>query len=116
MIRFSSLKVEHSKVFENKLNYKIQRSLILPTVNEHFNRCIQEARQLSSETDQVLLCDADGRFDSPGKSAKYCTYWCQAPSTGKIVVTSTAQTIKGIVSSPLALQGFITCLEELANV
>lgn len=61
--------------------YNIQRTLILPTINQQFKECIDTARQESKNIDKVIL--GDGRFDSPGKSAKYCTYTCQSPTTKK---------------------------------
>ena len=58
----------------------------------------------------------DGRFDSPGKAAKYCTYTCQSPSTKKIVATNTIQTDKGKGSSPLEMGAFQNCLQDLDSV
>ena len=62
--------------------------------------CFQEI----SKNDLVIL--GDGRFDSPGKSAKYCTY---------TIATTTIQTSKGKGSSPLELEGFKSCLHELES-
>ena len=92
--------------------YDIQRSLVLPTINDHYQENIQLARNESRNIDTVVL--GDGRFDSPGKSAKYCTYTCQSPSTKKIIVSSTIQTVKGKGSSPLELKGLQNCLGELS--
>ena len=71
--------------------------------------CFQEI----SKNDLVIL--GDGRFDSPGKSAKYCTYTCQSPVTKRIIATTTIQTSKGKGSSPLELEGFKSCLHELES-
>ena len=71
------------------------------------------ARNQSVDTDQVIL--GDGRFDSPGKSAKYCAYTCMSPTTKKIIATSTIQTTKGKGSAPLELKGFQNCLDELTD-
>ncbi|XP_057291883.1 uncharacterized protein LOC130614472 [Hydractinia symbiolongicarpus] len=79
--------------------YSIQRTLVIPTVNKQFQECIKEARLESNGTDNAIL--GDGRFDSPGKSAKYCTYSCQSPTTKKIIATSTIQVSKGKGSAPL---------------
>ena len=94
--------------------YQIQRSLVIPTINKQFQENIEAAREESKRDIQVIL--GDGRFDSPGKSAKYCTYSCQCPHTNKIVATSTIQTTQGKGSSPLELKGFQNCLKELDEV
>lgn len=91
--------------------YNIQRTLIIPSINEIFNAHMRTARDEARSGPQVVL--GDGRFDSPGKSAKYCTYTFQSPITKKIVATSTIQTTNGKGSAPLELKGFINCLEEL---
>ena len=84
---------------------------MVPTINRQFKENIEQARIESKEHQGVLL--GDGRFDSPGKSAKYCTYTFQSPFTYKIVATSTIQTMKGKGSSPLEMKRFENCLREL---
>ena len=93
--------------------YGIQRTLLLPTINRQFQENIDQARAESKEYEGVLL--GDGRFDSPGKAAKYCTYTFQSPFTQKILATSTVQTAKGKGSSPLELKGFQNCLQDLES-
>lgn len=91
--------------------YGIQRSLVVPTINRQFKENIEQARAESKQYEGVLLGDC--RFDSPGKSAKYCTYTFQSPFTYKIVATCTIQTTIGKGSSPLEMKGFENCLQEL---
>ena len=91
--------------------YNIQRTLILPTVNKQFDENMKFVRDEAKKEELVIL--GDGRFDSPGKSAKYCTYTCQSPITKKIIATSTVQTLKGKGSAPLELKGFQNCLKDL---
>ena len=93
--------------------YKIQRTLVIPAIHSLYDSCIETAREEARNKDKVVL--GDGRFDSPGKSAKYCTYSCQSPSTKKIIATSTIQTISGKGSAPLELVGFINCLKQLSD-
>ena len=57
----------------------------------------------------------DSRFDSPGKSAKYCTYSCQSHSTNEIVATSTIQTKSRKGSAHLELEGFKERIETLGR-
>lgn len=91
--------------------YKIQRNLVIPSINKLYYKSISTAREEARHSDDVII--GDGRFDSPGKCAKYCTYSCQSPSTNKIVATATLQTVKGKGSSPLEMQGFKDCLNQL---
>ena len=91
--------------------YNIQRNLVIPTVNEHYQANIVQAR-LESKSDQNVIL-GDGRFDSSGKTAKYCTYTCQSPASNKIIVSRTAQTKQGKGSAPLELKCFKDCLQEL---
>lgn len=107
-MEYSGLNFVNSNTF-----YNIQRTLLIPAINKQFKENIAEARIGYLQHKGVLL--GDGRFDSPGKSAKYCTYSVQSPFTQKIIATSTIQTIKGKGSSPLELKGFQNCLEELQN-
>ena len=93
--------------------YNIQRSLILPTVNTHFDKNIAEVRGETRGDDKVGL--GDGRFDSPGKSAKYCTYSIQCPSSKKIIASTTIQTVNGKGSAPLELAAFQDCLKQLKD-
>lgn len=72
-------------------------------------------KKLSLQVKKFLVILGEGRFDSPGKSAKYCTYTCQSPVTKKIIATSTIQTSKGKGSAPLELQGFMNCLHDLES-
>ena len=94
--------------------YNIQRNLILPSINDHYETNIAQARIESTSENNAIL--GDGRFDSPGKSAKYCTYTCQSPVSKKIVVSKTLQTTQGKGSAPLELKCFKDCLEELSEV
>lgn len=91
--------------------YKIQRNLVIPSINKIYDASIAAAREESGKKDSVII--GDGRFDSPGKCAKYCTYSCQSPGTNKIIAMATVQTSKGKGSSPLELAGFKECLTQL---
>ena len=105
---FSNLQIPNHDTF-----YSIQRTLILPAINEHYEQNIKESHAQISGVDEVIL--GDGRFDSPGKLAKYCTYSFQSASTKKVIASSTIQTISGKGSAPLEMKGFITCLTELES-
>ncbi len=91
--------------------YNIQRNLVIPVINEHFSNEMEKARNESRRVNNAVI--GDGRFDSPGKSAKYCTYTCISPVTKKIVSSVTIQTRNGKGSAPLELEGFKQCHEQL---
>ena len=95
--------------------YNIQRTLVIPCINIKFDHCIKSAREETKATASEHVILGDGRFDSPGKSAKYCSYTCQSQTTKKIIASSTIQTSKGKGSAPLELKGFVNCLEELES-
>ena len=105
---FSNLQILNPNTF-----YKIQRTLIIPTISEHYEKVIKASRHESKGVDPVIL--GDGRFDSPGKSAKYCTYSFQSTSTKKVLVCSTIQTITGKGSATLEMKGFQNCLSDLES-
>ena len=94
--------------------YNIQRNLLLPVIEKTYQKSVSNAREEVQDSTGTVL--GDGRFDSPGKSAKYCSYSCQDPKTKKILVTKTVQTTKGKGSSPLELKGFQQCVEELEKL
>ena len=104
---FSGLNFVNADTF-----YKIQHVLVIPTVNQVYRENIEKARAEIKSKNELSVLD-DGRFDSPGKSAKYCTYTCQLPETKKIIATSTIQTTKDKGSAPLELEGLKNCLNDL---
>ena len=90
--------------------YNVQRNLLIPAINTVYDKVISEAREECKKDGNVT---GDGRYDSQGKKAKYCTYSVQSPRTKKILATSTVQTKCGKGSSPLELETFINCLAQL---
>ena len=104
--QFSGLNFVNNSTF-----YQIQRNLIIPAINKLYDENIRQARAEIREPNCRVI--GDGRFDSPGKSAKYCTYSIQSVKSNKIIASSTLQTEKGKESTPLELAGFINCLRYL---
>lgn len=107
-VEFTNLNFVNPSTF-----YKIQQTLVLPTITKQFNEEIQKARDEVKALQDKCVVLGDGRFDSPDKSAKYCTYSMQSPFTKKVVAASTVQTTKGKGSAPLELDSFKKCLTEL---
>ena len=64
--------------------FDVQRKILLPIVDKAYNQDIQEVRQELNGKDTFLA--RDGRFDSPGYSAKYGLCSMMGQNTRKIVV------------------------------
>ena len=60
-----------------------QKHFITPTVAEFWDQMTSETRKFLAEQDVCLL--GDGRSDSPGHSAKYCTYVMMDSKTEVVV-------------------------------
>ena len=104
--QFSGLQFINNNTF-----YQIQRNLIIPAINKLYNQKIAEARaEIKTENCRVK---GDGRYDSRGKCAKYCTYSFQSVESNKIIASTTLQTENGKGSAPLEMKGFINCLSDL---
>ena len=104
---FSGLQIINRNSF-----FQVQRNLVVPAINHVYRDEIDEAQREVKEEGSVV---GDGRFDSPGKSAKYCTYSFQSVKTRKIISSSTVQTKSGKGSAPLEMEGFINCLADLKD-
>ena len=90
--------------------YKIQRSLVLQAIHEHYAINIEQAWKEVQDTNKVVLGDAC--FDSPGKCAKYCTYFLQSPITKKIIAHITLQKDSDKGSASLEFKGLQECLQD----
>ena len=73
--------------FALPLNYvlRVQQKYIVPTVNTHWES--MQASLLQEVTEPLVLA-GDGRNDSPGHCAKYCTYSLMDVATNKILALS----------------------------
>ena len=72
----------------NYVNYTRYQSLfMLPTIEEFWNEHLLEVHaQLS---DKSLIISGDGRCDSPGSSAKFCTYTLMDTDSNLIIYSET---------------------------
>ena len=112
---FSGETFQHIKNFADFLGlsyvgksvyFDIQRKILLPIVDKAYNQHIQEVRQELNGKDTFLA--ADGRFDSPGYSAKYGLYSMMGQNTSKIVVSNLIH-----VSVASEKAGCVRSLEQL---
>ena len=98
-IVFSGNTYKHSADFAKHLNlqfisssyyYKIQRNIIFPVVQKAWRKNQAEVVKKLKQTKNVDLC-GDGRWDSPGYSAKYGTYTLMDEKSNLIVEFSLVQ-------------------------
>ena len=68
------------------LFYQLQHDVVFPVVVKKWKQQRKRMLQLSKQQEKVVLV-GDGRCDSPGHSAKYCTYTFMEANTGNVVDT-----------------------------
>ncbi|XP_013383831.1 uncharacterized protein LOC106154126 [Lingula anatina] len=81
-VRFMSQWMNSGFVSE-KTYYAIQRDYGIPAVEHHF-RQMQDEILASCQNKEVIIA-GDGRMDSPGHSAQYCTYVVTNYETGDVL-------------------------------
>lgn len=71
---------------------------------------------LTKVKDQELILSGDGRCDSPGKSAKYCTYSVMDTGSGYILHTKTVDKREVALQSPnMEKEAFVRSLDFLLS-
>lgn len=93
--------------------YNTLKSTLIPVVNhtylEHQKKILQE---LSGKT---IWLSGDGRCDSPGYSAKYCSYTLMNPATEEIINTELVQVSDTTSSVAMEKHGFRICLDKIED-
>ncbi|KAJ8049501.1 hypothetical protein HOLleu_02272 [Holothuria leucospilota] len=91
--------------------YDILQKTLIPVVNHTYTRSQREV------TDQLVgksvWLSGDGRNDSPGYSAKYCSYTFMNPATEEIIDTELVQVTDTTSSVAMEKVGFRTCLNRV---
>lgn len=73
-----------------------------------------QAKHLDTLKDKELILSGDGRCDSPGKSAKFCTYSLMDLESGLILHTETVDKREVALQSPnMEREGFIRSMRYL---
>ncbi len=118
---FSGLTYSRLKDFSDILNmlmlcettfYDIQSSVLIPVVNEAWTA---EKLQIQAELracDSVVLA-GDGRCDSPGFNAKFCTYTFMNNADSRIVDFELVQVTQTGTSQSMEKYGFCKSLDRL---
>jgi len=80
-----------------------QRNYLLPAVNNYWIQHQTAVLSVLSANDQVVLC-GDGRSDSPGHNATYCSYTVMDTATSIILDQQLVQVTEEGVTSSVAME------------
>ena len=79
-------------------------------------QCTLQDKLLSEYNDKSVVLRGDGRCDSPGKSAKYCTYSLMDSENDKILYVETVDKHKvGLKSPNMEREAFKRSMQYLTN-
>lgn len=95
---------------------KIQRQYLMPVV-QHTWSLLQEVelKKIKEQNRQIRLA-GDGRCDSPGFSAKYCTYSLLDIETQRIITFVVVKVTETGSSSKMEVEGFRRCMTLLLDM
>ena len=93
--------------------YKLQKNILLPVIDRHW---AEEKKKVESSLMSVPITLAgDGRCDSPGYSAKYCTYTLMADTSEKVVDFEVVQVTEAKSSVGMEKIGFEKVMDRLVS-
>ena len=93
--------------------YNIEQMYLYPAVLDVYKQIENNARQYLKTLNEELTIDGDGRYDSPGFSAKYCAYLIMETKSGLIIGFKLLSKEDGKGSAALEPMAAKRCLEEL---
>ncbi|KAK3083763.1 hypothetical protein FSP39_002787 [Pinctada imbricata] len=100
--------------FIGKTTYQtIQREVLMPVVSHAWNMMQEHIFTKIKSQNRYLRLAGDGRCDSPGFNAKYCTYSLMDLDTQQIVAFVTVQVTETGSSSKMEVEGFKRCMDFL---
>ncbi|XP_077345647.1 uncharacterized protein LOC143989399 [Lithobates pipiens] len=88
-----------------------QQRFIFPAIDLHWRKDQQEVRNMLAGKPLFLV--GDGQCDSPGFSAKYCTYTFMEQRSKKIVDMEVVQVTQSTSSVAMEKFGFQKCLDRI---
>ncbi|XP_063967369.1 uncharacterized protein LOC135157003 isoform X2 [Lytechinus pictus] len=119
---FSGLSFESLDFFSSVLNmefvgrtqfFDYQDKYFNAAINSAFKSNLSEARIEVSNSGAPLTVCGDGRCDSPGYNAKYCSYTMMEAKTSKIVAMNLVQVSEATSSNAMEKIGFQRALDGL---
>lgn len=102
------------KFFSDSTFYRIQRDFIAPVIRKMWRKERKNVMDMLRNKELVVLI-GDGRCDSPGHSAKYCTYTLMESSSGMVVDTVVIPVTDAPNSNAMEKAGFIKAVETVLN-
>ena len=93
----------------------IQREVLMPVVSHAWDMMQDHIFTKIKSENRFLRLAGDGRCDSPGFNAKYCTYSLMDLDTQQIVAFVTVQVTETGSSSKMEVEGFKRCMEFLLD-
>ena len=100
------------KFLSDSVYYQLKRDYIFPVIQSRFKKERKYMINLLKERKLVILV-GDGRCDSPGHSAKYCTYTFIETETGRVVDTVVVPVTDVKNSNAMEKEGFVKLLKAL---
>ena len=101
------------KFFSHTTYYNIQNRYLFPVVkiawNEERSAVLNEVK-----SNGPINLIGDGRCDSPGHNAKYCTYTMMTDE-GKVAAFNVVQVTEVTSSNAMEKEGFERCIQDLAR-
>ena len=101
------------KFISRSVFYDIANSYVLPSIDKFWIK--QQNILLRNMAGRELTLIGDGRCDSPGYSAKYCTYILMEATTSAILDFSVVQVTETGSSSRMELEGFKRTIKTLQD-
>lgn len=99
------------QVMAERTFHSIQRKYLFPVVHRAWSAHQQGIFSRNNNT-ELVLC-GDGRCDSPGYSAKYCTYTMMSEDSGEIVNFKIVQVTETNSSVAMEKEACKRCIDEL---
>ena len=100
------------KFISDSVYYQLRRDFILPVVRQKWN--VERKRMVKLlHSRHVVVLVGDGRCDSPGHSAKYCTYTFMETETGNVIDTVVVPVTEVKNSNAMEKEGFLRLLNVL---
>jgi hypothetical protein len=101
-------------ILKERTFYAVQSKYLFPVVHQVWKSHQQELHH--KLRGQCLAISGDGRCDSPGFSAKYCTYTIMVQDTGEILHFQVVQVTETTSSVAMEKEGSTRCLDDLLQL
>ena len=101
-------------IFSERTFYRIQKSHVYPFLDAYYKHNQTVVAEILRDRGPLIL-SVDGCCDSPGYSAKYCTYSLMDNSTGLILDYSLVQVTETGISVAMEKEGLQRCLKYVLD-